>query len=664
VIYAVFMSARIEYLAAKTMPVSKTLLFMLVCLCAVGPSPQAYAATLYVDIQNPSASDTNSGALSQPWLTIQKAASTAIAGDTVIVKAGEYNEFFTFQHSGTALDPIVFQGERGTNGEWLAIIDPSTSVSSGWVSAPEIGSGVYKKTGIAFETHELTIDHKRVAFVYTNGIMSGAIDDAYYNSGLTTGTQFLALPSNTVLTSALTRRSITFWDGVEALYATANTNTTYLRLRDGSDPNGLNIRVAPNKDGYRTADLIHPALIFDGRSYITLRNFHVRGAFGCMRILEAAAHHNVIESNYLSGGSCRVLIGSGAHDNVIRNNELTADYYGYHDPGAWGSGSESRFAIRENLYLVSKFLMGVSASFDNSVNLASAGSSNAICGNHIYKSLGTGINISGAIASPTSATDIYSNIVANHPSVGIHLTYGHTGTRVHGNLIADCNSNVRFHAMNYAGETNRIVYVYRNRLWLPANVGDHMFAHFYDGGGSYRPECWVYHNSFSGGKTGFAVGIAVANYDTQDVSNMRFLNNVFSDVRLWVGNIGLGFMTNASMLGVFDYNVLTPPVLAYPTTNAPAWFGAHNLRQQAAEWQSSVAPAFELSRSSFAINAAIDVSQPFVIGGITYAALPAAGEERDGHAWDIGALEYYAALQPPSDLHTVDPADSASPSLP
>lgn len=66
--------------------------------------------------------DSNSGSASAPWLTIGHAAAKAVAGDTVMVGAGTYNESVTFANSGTASAPIVF------NGQGSAIID-GTGVS-------------------------------------------------------------------------------------------------------------------------------------------------------------------------------------------------------------------------------------------------------------------------------------------------------------------------------------------------------------------------------------------------------------------------------------------------------------------------------------------------------------------------------------------------------
>lgn len=59
----------------------------------------AAASTYYV---SPDGNDSNPGTESQPWKTIQKAGDTLTPGDTVYVKAGQYNEKVTVNVSGTA----------------------------------------------------------------------------------------------------------------------------------------------------------------------------------------------------------------------------------------------------------------------------------------------------------------------------------------------------------------------------------------------------------------------------------------------------------------------------------------------------------------------------------------------------------------------------------
>jgi len=61
-------------------------------LPAVTPS---MAATFYVDQAHVLANDSNTGTETKPWKTIQQAANTLQAGDTVYVKAGIYQELYS-----------------------------------------------------------------------------------------------------------------------------------------------------------------------------------------------------------------------------------------------------------------------------------------------------------------------------------------------------------------------------------------------------------------------------------------------------------------------------------------------------------------------------------------------------------------------------------------
>lgn len=75
----------------------------------------ANAATYYV---SPSGVDTNAGTSGAPWKTLQKAANTAVAGDTVIVRDGTYtdataaNRVVFLSTSGTSTSPITFKSEN------------------------------------------------------------------------------------------------------------------------------------------------------------------------------------------------------------------------------------------------------------------------------------------------------------------------------------------------------------------------------------------------------------------------------------------------------------------------------------------------------------------------------------------------------------------------
>ncbi len=70
----------------------------------------ASAATYYVAANG---SDTNSGALGSPWLTIKKAAAALRAGDTVYVRAGTYRQDLMAAASGLANKYITYSAYPG-----------------------------------------------------------------------------------------------------------------------------------------------------------------------------------------------------------------------------------------------------------------------------------------------------------------------------------------------------------------------------------------------------------------------------------------------------------------------------------------------------------------------------------------------------------------------
>ena len=81
-------------------------------------------------------SDSNPGTISSPWRTIQHAANSVLAGDTVFVRGGVYNESVNISVSGSAAaGPITFQSFPGEQ----AIVDgtglvPSTSTTQGLIN--------------------------------------------------------------------------------------------------------------------------------------------------------------------------------------------------------------------------------------------------------------------------------------------------------------------------------------------------------------------------------------------------------------------------------------------------------------------------------------------------------------------------------------------------
>jgi len=109
--------------------------------------PRAASAAGATYVVSPAGNDGNPGTPSQPWRTITRALrsdSPAGAGDTVLIKAGRYDENVVNARSGSPGQPLVIAGESGTT------IHP---VRDGGYS-----DGVFTTTG----THDLVVQDLNV----------------------------------------------------------------------------------------------------------------------------------------------------------------------------------------------------------------------------------------------------------------------------------------------------------------------------------------------------------------------------------------------------------------------------------------------------------------------------------------------------------------------
>jgi hypothetical protein len=85
-----------------------------------------FAAVYYVGGRG--ASDKNPGTASRPFVTIQKAAAVAKAGDVIKIRAGIYRETVIPANSGSEGKPIVFEPE----GNSVVVISGADPVEGGW----------------------------------------------------------------------------------------------------------------------------------------------------------------------------------------------------------------------------------------------------------------------------------------------------------------------------------------------------------------------------------------------------------------------------------------------------------------------------------------------------------------------------------------------------
>ncbi len=81
------------------------LVFAFLSIRFIGFASVAFGETYYVSKDG---NDNSPGTLSEPWKTVQHAADTLVAGDTVYIREGTYSELITIGASGTSGNPITF----------------------------------------------------------------------------------------------------------------------------------------------------------------------------------------------------------------------------------------------------------------------------------------------------------------------------------------------------------------------------------------------------------------------------------------------------------------------------------------------------------------------------------------------------------------------------
>jgi parallel beta-helix repeat protein len=136
---------------------------------------------------SPSGSDNNNGSADAPWKTLQHAADTVVAGDTVTVRAGEYAGFVMGWDSdaeGTESSPITFKAKKG------AVINSRNARTPDGINLEGVSHVIIKgfkivnttetitRAGIRSVTnHHVTIKDNRIDKAGRWGVFTGFSDD-------------------------------------------------------------------------------------------------------------------------------------------------------------------------------------------------------------------------------------------------------------------------------------------------------------------------------------------------------------------------------------------------------------------------------------------------------------------------------------------------------
>jgi parallel beta-helix repeat protein len=149
---------------------------------------QAATDTWYVDNGAPNCSDTGPGTAGKPFCTITAGAGKAVAGQTVQVASGTYNETVSAVRSGSAGAPITFRSAPGAtvtvtggsaNGRGFSVSSKSWITITGFSVTGTAGAGFY----LANATN-LTVTGNHVS----NAGDAGNVQRGFYLSGTSDAT--------------------------------------------------------------------------------------------------------------------------------------------------------------------------------------------------------------------------------------------------------------------------------------------------------------------------------------------------------------------------------------------------------------------------------------------------------------------------------------------
>ncbi len=405
--------------------------------------------------------------------------------------------------------------------------------------------------------------------------------------------QLLASDRNLTVSSGGTLRvNVKFWDVFFAVFGylpsrDASAGATYIRFRDGDDPNTLSLRATAGAIGGS------PTYAFDlqGADENVVSDFDIRGAYAGVRI--ARASHCVIARNRIQHGRWRVYaqgaIGQvGSSGTTITGNDFSLGLYGYDHQGAYHSANPTYDdGLKEYVYYGLKYLSGASNTADVSIYMGFLGSGTTVQYNTFHDTA------EGVFTYLCDEPVISNNVFVHMSDCGVvcsnalQETYPGTpsGCTIATNRFSDVAQGIRFDSIDRADPRMQDhARVFGNTFGNPGAKGDHIHAHYLFGGVSPASHS----SSFYLDLHDNVFGMAFADFDLSGYTaarggmpNASVVHNVFTGGALiyWGGTRAelQKFKTTSTMWKLFDFNSMQDG--GDQDGVAPAWRGPHNVVQ-------------------------------------------------------------------------------------
>lgn len=493
--------------------------------------------------------DANPGTLESPFLTIGAATDVVAAGDTVHVGAGEYRERVIMDATGTAAQPIVFEGALDGNGDNAVTINGSDEDYSDytWIPAPEVHADCWK-TEAGKHLYGFLVDGKHVGVLYS--MAEG-----------TTGNAVMYAEGEHYIDCSPYGDDVGYYDtlGVAIAHSLpypSACDAVYMRFADGSDPATHDIQLTDS--GWY-------ALSFQGCAYVSVSQFDIIGALYGVSF-HYYANHNTLDSCTISKTNRRVNYISDCHDNTVSNCEMFADKYGSPQWGAWGVSDNYDTHVHAAMYRASKYYWRSSSTEDYNFRCHLCGTGNVISDCTLHD------GAEGIFCEKAPGVTIQDCNIYNHSSVGI-CPCNTPDMVVSGCTIDNANHNMRFHRIKHT--TGMSLTATGNTFVKPDGFGKHIHIDYYDHESFPEWEVPAYitltGNTFQGGEYVLYQTDQADEATYHALQSLIFNNNEVISASAVVHYCGADFYSSVDSLTECSGNAFNCEVSN--RGNDPAWLG-------------------------------------------------------------------------------------------
>jgi hypothetical protein len=549
----------------------------------------------------------------------QGAANSLQPGDTLLFKTGTH-----YGRISIPVDGVTIQGEAG------AVLDGTQALDSdNWEEATDsddycslAGTGVWR------------LQQSQPVWILTDGGENQVfrIDSDYINVRQTSGYYYMtayeamAVPNNA---RPGPDYGADWWNGIEAMFCYNRQNGyLYLRYRDGHrPPNGMrwsgsvNDHRDPPTDGGTVIMLYH-------RQNIMIKNLTLRGCvdsiatWDCLNVIIDGCTFTAFDyANRVYGTSENIKITNCSFDLRLIGTNVCPPIAKISSEDPYPDARTTAY----HQYTTWKFFHDESDSTHGSgmsVVPDEGGNPKNIEFAHNYvRCCNFGADVGG------DGCDVHHNRVEHVMDMPFQRTasYGGRNVKLHDNYVKEAGYTlIRWHGADKEAGDN---YVYNNQVVSIDQVSDFVFLAPDASGGAWEPEhsylrIWFYHNTFSGGNSVWLIT------DMLSMPGFICVNNLLANA---------GLTANAATkppdddpfdkklvkqwppeVGPFDYNAMNGSLGA-----GGSWYGSHNIINMPVAWPTDVIQEeCYLPEDHPAKESGIDISQPFVLNGVTYEALP------------------------------------------